>query len=284
MVHFGCDPERQYFATLIALEHWIKHVGRREEGVVDPAIANILAKDGKHINFQWFRSEFGKDHGRKDELEYGHVIIQSIELLEQYLYTYGLMVNGQWNNVADLVTSMDVPDVVIDYGCGQGLAGLIINDITDGMVIERAQEIYLIEPSSLALDRAAALYQQLAPSARIVPLCKGFDDIDRADLPIEDDQTIWHIFSNSLDVEGYDPVALLNKTIRPGKNLIMAVSPDRDFKGGTPRIQMVKDEIERWAAASGDTVVRSTMKTFPCDNPKNSTSVVWLCELEIEDG
>lgn len=252
--------------------------------MVDPAIAEILAKDGGDITFDWFRSTFAKNHELKDELEYGHVIIQSIELMEQYLYTYGLMVNGQWNKVADHVTSIEVPDVVIDYGCGQGLAGLIIDDITRGRVIERAKEIYLIEPSSLALARATALYQRLAPSARIVPLCKGFDDVDRADLPIADDQTIWHIFSNALDVEGYDAVALLKKTIRPGKNIIMAVSPDRDFKGGTPRIAMVKDAIERWAAASGDIVVRSTIDTFPCDNPPGTTGVVWHCELEIEDG
>ena len=66
----------------------------------DRAIAII--KSARSVSFKWFRASFKADNNMKDALDYGHVVIDTISKLDQYLYTYGPMIQSQWEQVASL--------------------------------------------------------------------------------------------------------------------------------------------------------------------------------------
>jgi hypothetical protein len=246
--------------------------------VPDPAIEAIRTAAERRIRFQWLRDTFGADHDLKDSLDFGHAVLGSPEKLNQYLYTYGPMIESQWRNMARLLGDIRPPDLWIDYGCGQGLAGLLAFELTDGQLFRRVQDIVLIEPSPVALARATALYQRLAPEATLSDVCKRFDAIEARDLPSAPDGSTLHVFSNSLDIEGFNPLG------RPGRHTIMSVSHHRSFRGGTPQIERVKAAVEGPSVAGQLIVHRSETHQFTCDNPRQSAGFGWICDLEVEDG
>ena len=250
----------------------------------DRAIAIIETIASASITYPWLRATFKADNGLKESLHSGHAVIDSPDQLDQYLYTYGPMIESQWHNVAALLNSVGQPTVLIDYGCGQGLAGLLMNDLTEGRVFALLQTIVLIEPSAVALARAEALYRRIAPTALVTCIAKRFDDVAESDLPAAHPGETLHVFSNALDVLGFEPVELLAKTLRPGRNTILSLSHDRDFNGGTPQIETVKAAIEGLSGSPDVQIHRSPVERFTCDNGARSKGLVWLCELEIEDG
>jgi hypothetical protein len=251
---------------------------------MDHALDHIRRVPREQITFSWFRSTFKHDHGLKDALLFGHVVIDTPAMLGQYLHTYGPMIESQWENTVPLLADIDPPVTLFDYGCGQGLAGLLVNDLTGGQLLASIRNVVLVEPSALALARAAALYRQIAPNATVTAICKRFDDLHQTDIPPTAHGATLHLFSNSLDVTGFDPLSLLSKTLRPGAHTLVSVSHDRDFNGGTPRIVAVKAAFEDPAVAVGVTLRESTLTRFTCDNPSRSEGIAWLCEFEVEDG
>lgn len=247
----------------------------------DKAIDMINQVHSRKVTFQWLRSTFKSDNGLKDTLNYGHAIIDNAKKLDQYLYTYGPMIESQWDNVDQYLSQFAIPTRIIDYGCGQGLAGVLLNDLTTGNLIASANEIFLIEPSAVALARAEALYQRIAPTATVISICKQFDDLSESDVSTAATGQTLHVFSNSLDVLGFDPLKLFMKTMGAGDHTILSVSHDRDFNGGTPRIEFVKAAFEDPSMEGALTIHRSELQRFTCDN--GSAGVSWICELEVED-
>ena len=247
--------------------------------MADRAIAAISG--ARTIDFAWFRRTFMANHELKDSLAFGHAVLDTVPKLDQYLWTYGPMIESQWEQVANVLATIDPPHQLVDYGCGQGLAGLLINDVTDGRLFADVAEVVLIEPSAIALARAEAIYAKTCPGAAVTSLCKRFDDISAADIPAEGGGTTLHVFSNSLDVQGFEPSTLFEKTLQPGRNVIISVSHDRSFNGGTPQIRATKQALEQF---HGSRIARSTLDPFTCTSNNNPLGVVWLCELEIADG
>ena len=72
--------------------------------------------------------------------------------------------------------------------------------------------------------------------------------------------------------------------MRPGAHTIISTSHDRKFNGGTPQIERVRAAFDNQSMPFDLTIQQSTVKNFTCDNPGQSKGVVWLCQLEIEDG
>lgn len=82
------------------------HFANLSEAVVNEARAtdSAIAKIERHdrvISFDWFRAKLRRDHNLKDELGYGTAILPSPAHLDQYLHTYGLMIQSQWENVCE---------------------------------------------------------------------------------------------------------------------------------------------------------------------------------------
>src|SRR5690606_33042716 len=121
----------------------------------DDAIGCIhqLRANSKKISFKWMRENFGNDRSRWGELGRGTYVLTSKEQLDQYLYSYGPMISCQWQVIAAAL-KFTTPIRIIDYGCGQGLAGLMIFDKHGEHFSSMLKKAILIEPSDVALARA----------------------------------------------------------------------------------------------------------------------------------
>ena len=71
-------------------------------------------------------------------------------------------------------------------------------------------KIKLIEPSSLALNRAKKVLQYYSPNTKIVDINKKLDDLDTKDLETNKNLGKIHLFSNILDIDGFDIAKLFN--------------------------------------------------------------------------
>ena len=101
-------------------------------------------------------------------------------------------------------------------------------------------KIKLIDPSSSALQRAKMILECYSSNLQIVGINKKLDGLETKNL--ETDQSLWkiHLFSNILDIDDFDTSKLFNEIIKSkGEHTFLAVSHDRNFKGGTPRLEHI---------------------------------------------
>ena len=90
---------------------------------------------------------------------------------------------------------------IIDYGCGQAMGCISYADyLRENNHTQNVRRITLIEPSEIALARAALHSSLLFPNAEIVTINKGFDDLTASDIEVDTNIPTLHIFSNVLDM------------------------------------------------------------------------------------
>ena len=90
---------------------------------------------------------------------------------------------------------------IIDYGCGQAMGCISYADyLKENNHTQNVRRITLIEPSYIALARAALHSSLLFPNAEIVTINKGFDDLTVSDIEVDSNIPTLHIFSNVLDI------------------------------------------------------------------------------------
>ena len=92
----------------------------------------------------------------------------------------------------------------------------------------------MIEPSELALARAEAILGCYTDHAvPIATVNRRLDDLQPHDVVCDPEGVNVHVFSNILDVQGFDWVNLINRIIgQDGRHVLLAVSHERDFLGG----------------------------------------------------
>ena len=220
--------------------------GKKTETIEDREIEDKVVTKLKtlmdlHGNFSSYDvSKFAREEIKADvwgELDRGRAIPETLDQLNYYWQSHVPMIKSQWENVFKncRVDSCDKDVEIIDYGCRDGLATLLFLEKFYSDFKKGISKIKLIEPSSLALKRARIISQRYSPN--IVHINKKLDDLETKDL--ETDQSLWkiHLFSNILDVNNFDVDKLFNKiTKNTGKHLFLAVSPHRNFKGGSARL------------------------------------------------
>jgi len=209
--------------------------------MADTIIGSIQSGAIHHGNvcFDLLRNIAGKNLGFFEHLDRGRAVISSVDELDQYLYSYGLMTKSQW---ARLVPNVDISAVklrVVDYGCGQGLASaLLFDDPGFGMAARAAvTEAILIEPSTVALARAKAVFACYCPSAIITGISKFLDNVTSLELGGASQAHTIHLFSNVLDIDQFDHVSIFEKILQiKGKHSVLVISHDRNHNGGSSRI------------------------------------------------
>ena len=184
-----------------------------------------------------------------EELNNGVEVLENESQLSMYVYAYGKM------HAAKLVTAFDNLDFeqltdihIIDWGCGQGMATLdYFEYIREKQLKSNVKSITLVEPSELALKRAALHARKLFPQADIRTVKKFFDDLSFEDIRIEKNQTILHFFSNVLDVECFS-IEKLAKLLMQNQsfNWLVCVSPVINAE----RNQRLYDFIECFPSAN----------------------------------
>ena len=236
------------------------------------------------MSFGWLPNAFmSNDEAVWASLDRGRAVLESFHQLNQYLWTHGLMIQAQWRCVMNRLPEVERPVRLVDYGCGQGIAGLLISELTGGTALANTSEIILIEPSAVAIARAEAIYRKLRPDGAVLLLKRYFDDITQADIGAAVGGSTLHLFSNTLDVDGYDPLRLLSSTLRPGRHTTLAVSQHWEYPGGTPRFRQTKAAFEHPGKASQFTIRRSLFEDFKCGENDKWDAVVWLCDLEVHN-
>ena len=168
--------------------------------------------------------------------------LKLFEDLISYMALYGLGHYQRMRAIFDHVQAQSsfqlaqpVKATIVDYGCGQGIATLAFLDhlIESEHHIEELNVI-LIEPSTMALERAIYWINSKAQDAKIkinytVHAC-NFDELDDDFLSCQHDYPYIHLFSNILDIYSTGTYSLYNLcqkiTNQQSEHFVFAVSPD----------------------------------------------------------
>jgi hypothetical protein len=191
------------------------------------------------------------------------------------------MISSQWQEICKFIKLRESDFRFIDYGCGQGLAGLLLFDEFGHSLFDRASKIILVEPSKYALMRAEAVYRCIAPKASLYCICKTFDDLTANELMPEQSLESIHIMSNVLDVDGYDQLKLFSKMLNVGLHSVIVVSHDRDHNGGSSRINSIKKAMESLKGKGKVKIITSIEHKFKCNNPLQSDAILWLLKVDV---
>ncbi len=197
-----------------------------------------------------------------ESLNRGVDVLDTEPSLQMYFYAFGDMHAAKLQYAFEHLRPGFIEEKeieVVDYGCGQGLATLCFHDYlcNKGLHIN-VKKITLIEPSKLALSRAALLCAHFYPHTEIVTINKPFEVLVSEDLTNSETIMTLHLFSNVLDVDSFDInlFSQIVKSVSVGANEYIIVSPliseqkvlrIRDFAevlGVTPYYEAVLDKNE----------------------------------------
>ena len=124
--------------------------------------------------------------------------------LNAYMHDMSLMHNAKLRDAFSHLSThfFDEKEIdIIDYGCGQAMGCISYADyLKENNHTQNVRRITLIEPSYIALARAALHSSLLFPNAEIVTINKGFDDLTVSDIEVDSNIPTLHIFSNVLDM------------------------------------------------------------------------------------
>ncbi|GHT59466.1 hypothetical protein AGMMS50239_06170 [Bacteroidia bacterium] len=113
---------------------------------------------------------------------------------------------------------------LIDWGCGQGIASMIFLEKFGNNMIDI---ITLIEPSEIALKRAALHCKKYCADIPLKTICKKLDNLEERDFDFPQLNITVHFFSNILDIDDYSQshlIELIEQT-QSGKNYFVCASP-----------------------------------------------------------
>ena len=211
-----------------------------------------------------------------ESLNRGVDVLDSEPMLQMYIYAFGKMHNAKllhaFNHLQDRVLKND-KIVIIDWGCGQGLASLCYHDyLKDCNSPQQVSQIVLIEPSSLALSRAELLCSCFYPDAEITAINKPFDTLTADDISVPSDELTIHLFSNILDVESYNLQHLIQTVtnLSSENNEYIIVSPIQN----TLRTQRLKTFA---SSMDGYIYYENYLDKRQLDEERDWTCAVLLC-------
>lgn len=250
--------------------------------MIDNVISAIEAREleRESISFDRLRRDFAID-GLHDRLGRGRSILASPAELDSYLFSYGPMTRRQWKAVLPEIVLPEGRLQLIDYGCGQGLASALLFDHFGLSLVDRLDQIVLVEPSDVALRRAMAIVAcYRGHNDGIVCVNRLLADLNNDDLRGVVGRPVVHLFSNVLDIDAFDIHMLAGKMFRTrGHHLVLAVSHDRDHHGGSARIIEIARAIGNEQNWEGDVGLYSRCSWFRLDDGK--PMIFWSVDVEV---
>lgn len=156
---------------------------------------------------------------------------------------------------------------IIDWGCGQAIATMIFIEKFGTNII---QNISLIEPSLLALKRAALHVKKYNQNISLKTYCKKLDELEESDFTdVKADITV-HLFSNILDIDDYSQTHLIEliESTHSGTNYFVCASPYID-EIKTERLESFKRNFQ-----SKYDNFESLLDVSSSKNPNNN---FWCC-------
>jgi SAM-dependent methyltransferase len=172
---------------------------------------------------------------------------------------------------------------ILDYGCGQGLAGVLLFDFLGHGFVKRVESVVLVEPSGVALERARAVLGCYLGKRPVVAIQKKLDELTPKELGSVEGANNIHLLSNVLDVEGFQHFDLFTKMLMAkGHHSVLAVSHNRDFHGGAGRFKELEKAISDKKHSSWFTLRASRIDEFTCGNGQPTIS--WELHVEVKRG
>jgi hypothetical protein len=163
-------------------------------------------------------------------LDKGVRVLTSESQLFAYLYSYGKMHYHKIISAFEFLPNelFDGNLEIIDWGCGQALASICFFDYAREKSDEfTIQQITLIEPSEIALRRAALHISKYEKHVSVKTVNKDLDSLVETDFDNNESPVKVHLFSNILDIEEFsmrDLTALIDETFE-GVNYFVCASP-----------------------------------------------------------
>ena len=168
-----------------------------------------------------------------DSIQHGVCKLQSEPELNMYFHALGLMHEAKLQHAfkhlpEDFAKNPTID--IIDYGCGQAIGTICYADfLRETGKSQNVRRVILIEPSELALKRAALHVSCFFPKAEIITILKGFDDLTTNDIIIDESIPTLHIFSNVIDLaDDYFNLETFGNLIQNcsiGENLYICIEP-----------------------------------------------------------
>ncbi len=215
---------------------------------------SYIVKRMKDVNFRSLRNvsvDFTKrlpedlSNELYKDIQHGVCQLQSEPELNMYIHALGMMHEAKLQHAFEHLaidffshSSIDI----IDYGCGQAIGTICYADfLREKGYSQKVRKIILIEPSELALKRAALHVSCFFPNAEIVTILKGFDDLVVDDINVEEDVPTLHIFSNVIDLadDCFDLeqfVRLINNS-SVGENQYLCIEPYFNYDEEDDKLQ-----------------------------------------------
>ena len=182
-------------------------------------------------------------------IQHGVCQLQSEPELNMYIHALGLMHEAKlqyaFEHLSDDFINHQTIDI-IDYGCGQAIGTICYADfLRKNGLSQQVRRVVLIEPSEIALKRAALHVSCFFPQAEIVTRLKGFDDLEEDDLCVDEETPTLHIFSNVIDLadDYFDLerfVGLINQC-SIGDNHYLFIEPYFDYEEKDERLERFVD-------------------------------------------
>ena len=173
-----------------------------------------------------------------EDIQHGVCQLQSEPELNMYLRAFGLMHEAKlqyaFEHLPNDFTNHSTIDIV-DYGCGQAIGTICYADfLRKNGYAQKVRKITLIEPSEIALKRAALHASCFFPNTEIITINKGFDDLDSDDICTNINTPTLHILSNVIDLADeyfnlQNFAELLNSNAK-GENHYICIEPYFDYE------------------------------------------------------
>ena len=180
-----------------------------------------------------------------NQLQHGVRQLQSEPEMNMYVCAFGAMHEAKLHHAFKRLPNefLNYPSIdIIDYGCGQAFGAICYADYLRGNKLSQVvRRVVLIDPSEIVLKRAALHASSMFPSAKVVTILKGFDDLNAVDLGVDAKTPTLHIFSNVIDLadDYFDlgKFAQLIKGCAQDNNQFVCVGPYFDYFEKDGRIE-----------------------------------------------
>lgn len=165
------------------------------------------------------------------DLRRGVGILDDDNHLNMYLHSFGKMhkakLDAAFNALPDAASIFSEEIEVYDWGCGQGTATICLLDfLKRKSITPYFKKICLVEPSSAAVARARKVIACYDAELKVKTITKKFDDLIIDDFKKSNVRKL-HLFSNILDVEGFDLAQFIHlfHQLFGGDNYFVCVGP-----------------------------------------------------------
>lgn len=231
-----------YASVQEVIERCLGHVQVIEPVVQEVAEEIIIERDTEYsiellegiISFDRIRSIAVDRCANRTTYLQGRGVIPLRSESEMFIYLkrYGNMHKSKLLSAFEAFpfNELNEPIEVIDWGCGQGLASLVLIDyLRTNNIPVVISKIILIEPSELVLRRAALHISSARNDISLSTICKFINNLSYEDIHTEEQSIKIHLFSNVLDIdEAIFSMEDLTRNITStqlGRNYFFCISP-----------------------------------------------------------